>query len=67
MPDARGPPARGRTRVKAAAVVADILKREGVQFLIGRRGRLTSSNSGLTQHPFRQILACAERPACHPT
>ena len=29
------PPGEGRTLVKAAAVVADILKREGVQFLIG--------------------------------
>jgi acetolactate synthase-1/2/3 large subunit len=57
------PPGEGRTLVKAAAVVADILKREGVQFLIGYP--VNPILEAAAEADIRTIIVRQERTGLH--
>jgi len=57
------PPGEGRTLVKAAAVVADILKREGVQFLIGYP--VNQIIEAAAEADIRTIIVRQERTGLH--
>ena len=57
------PPGEGRTLVKAAAVVADILKREGVKFLIGYP--VNPIIEAAAEADIRTIIVRQERTGLH--